>query len=241
MNFTLPALLIGKKRYTSFQTTAKNCSPTRNDSDRDRSMNTATLVLFFLTVFPLICTPGPDILFTASQGLCRGRSAALRAVAGVLLGYTAHAVLSALGIAALVAASPLLFSMLKWMGVFYLLFLSIQILRSAWQRKNGIQLEAAPGVSVWRGFFTSFLNPKGLMMYLAILPQFISPHGSAAIQALLLSFLFIMGCGLVYTIVGLLAAQAHGSTISEKARRRLEFFAGLMLAGAAIALAWQIQ
>ncbi len=126
-------------------------------------------------------------------------------------------------------------------GTLQLFFLSVQILRSAWQPKDGIQLEAAPNVSVWRGFFTSFLNPKGLMMYLAILPQFISPEGNTAVQALVLSFLFIMGCGLVYSVIGLLAAQAHGSTISGKARRRLESFAGFMLAGAAITLAWQIQ
>lgn len=65
-------------------------------------MSSGTLFLFFLTVFPLICTPGPDILFTASQGLSNGRSAALNAVSGILLGYSAHAVLSAVGIAALI-------------------------------------------------------------------------------------------------------------------------------------------
>ncbi len=59
---------------------------------RSLEMALGTLLLFFITVFPLICTPGPDILFTASQGLSKGRSAALKAVAGIRLGYTAHAV-----------------------------------------------------------------------------------------------------------------------------------------------------
>lgn len=204
-------------------------------------MSFGTLLLFFLTVFPLICTPGPDILFTASQGLSKGRSGALRAVAGVLLGYAAHAILSAFGIATLVSASPFLFGLLKWAGVAYLFFLTVQIFYSASQRKNGIELHNTDGVSVWRGFFTSFLNPKGLLMYLAILPQFISPEGNTAIQALLLSILFIFGCGVVYTVIGLLAARAHGSNISDKARRRFESLAGLMLAGAAIKLARQIQ
>ena len=75
-------------------------------------MSLGTLFLFFLTVFPLICTPGPDILFTASQGLSNGRSAALNAVTGILLGYSAHAVLSAVGIAALISTSPFMFSVL---------------------------------------------------------------------------------------------------------------------------------
>ncbi len=78
-------------------------------------------------------------------------------------------------------------------------------------------------------------------MYLAILPQFISPDGSPAVQAILLSLLFIAGCNLVYTIIGLLAAQAHGKQISESVRRRLEVVVGSMLAVAAIKLAKQIQ
>jgi threonine/homoserine/homoserine lactone efflux protein len=204
-------------------------------------MELNTLFLFFITVFPLICTPGPDILFTASQGLANGHSAALRAVGGILMGYTAHAVLSALGIAALVSASPFLFSLLKWIGVVYLFFLASQMLYSAIRQKEGINLSCPAKVSIWRGFFTSFLNPKGLLMYLAILPQFITPSRNTAIQALALSLLFILGCGLVYTIVGLLAGQAHGRSISDKVRRRLEAAAGLMLAGAAIKIAKQVS
>lgn len=204
-------------------------------------MSSGTLFLFFLTVFPLICTPGPDILFTASQGLSNGRSAALNAVTGILLGYSAHAVLSAVGIAALISTSPFMFSVLKWLGVSYLFFLAGQILYSAYRRKGGISLQTSSRVSLWRGFFTSFLNPKGLLMYLAILPQFISPDGSPALQAILLSLLFIAGCGLVYSIIGLLAAKAHGKQISESARRRLEVVAGCLLAVAAIKLAKQIQ
>ena len=181
-------------------------------------MSWGTLFLFFLTVFPLICTPGPDILYTASQGISKGRLAALRAVAGVLLGYVAHATLSVFGVAALVSASPLLFSLLKWVGVTYLCFLAFQMLYSANQKCSEIHLGATESVSIWRGFFTSFLNPKGLLMYLAVLPQFISPEGNAAVQAMVLSLLFIIGCGLVYTSVGLLAARAHGNKVSDRLR-----------------------
>jgi threonine/homoserine/homoserine lactone efflux protein len=204
-------------------------------------MELNTLFLFFVTVFPLICTPGPDILFTASQGLTNGHAAAFRAVTGILLGYAAHAVLSALGIAALVSASPFLFAMLKWIGVIYLFVLASQMLYSAISNREGIKLTAPKNGSIWRGFFTSFLNPKGLLMYMAILPQFIRPDGSTALQALALSLLFIAGCGLVYMTVGLLASQVHGRNVSGKARRRLEAAAGVMLAGAAIKLARQVS
>lgn len=204
-------------------------------------MELKTAALFFLTVFPLICTPGPDILFTASQGITRGQLAAIRAVMGVLLGYTAHAILSVFGIAALVAASPPLFAGLKWLGVLYLFFLTSQIFYSAYQRKDGLELPDTGKVSIWRGFLTSFLNPKGLLMYLAILPQFISPESNTATQALILSIIFISGCGIVYTAVGLLAAAARGLDISDNSRRRLETTAGLMLAWATIKLATQIR
>jgi threonine/homoserine/homoserine lactone efflux protein len=204
-------------------------------------MEPTTLILFAFTVFPLICTPGPDILFTASQGLANGYPAAVRAVTGILLGYTAHAGLSALGIAALVSTSPYLFSLLKWIGVLYLLFLASQMLYSSIRQKEGIRLNNPTQISIWRGFFTSFLNPKGLLMYLAILPQFITPDGNTAFQALILSVLFICGCGLVYMLVGLVASQAYGRSVSGKARRRLEAAAGFMLAGAAIKIARQVN
>lgn len=204
-------------------------------------MDTKTALLFFITVLPLICTPGPDILFTASQGISRGKLAATRAVTGILLGYTAHALLSACGIAALVSASPILFTALKWIGVMYLLWLTIQILYSAYQRKEGLELPVKAEISIWRGFLTSFLNPKGLLMYLAILPQFISTEGSAAIQALILSIIFITGCAVVYMAVGLLAAGAHGLSISDKSRRGLEAVAGLMLAWATVQLVTQMR
>lgn len=203
-------------------------------------MKFETALLFFLTVFPLICTPGPDILFTASQGVTRGKIAAIRAVTGVLLGYTAHAFLSALGIAALVSASPLLFGALKWAGVMYLFFLTAQIFYSACQQKDGLELPDTGKISIWRGFLTSFLNPKGLLMYLAILPQFISPEGNTATQALILSIIFITGCGVVYLAVGLLAAKARGLNISGNGRRRLETAAGVMLAWATIKMATQV-
>ncbi len=204
-------------------------------------MEFKTAMLFFLTVLPLICTPGPDILFTASQGVTRGQLAAIRAVTGVLLGYTAHALLSVLGIAALVSASPLLFAALKWAGVLYLFYLTTLIIYSACQQKDGLELPDTGKISLWRGFLTSFLNPKGLLMYLAILPQFISPESNTATQALILSSIFISGCGVVYTVVGLLAAQARGLNISDNGRRRLEAVAGVMLAWATIKMATQVQ
>lgn len=78
-------------------------------------------------------------------------------------------------------------------------------------------------------------------MYLAILPQFISPEGNTAIQALILSALFISGCAVVCSTIGVMAAKTHGTKVSEKARRRLETITGVLLVGAAIKLANEVH
>jgi len=199
-------------------------------------MDWQTAVLFSITVLPLICTPGPDILYVASQGLSAGRRGSFRAVLGILLGYSAHAVLSAIGVAAIVAASPTLFLLLKWLGVAYLGFLALQMLRSACTVKEALRLERVESATLLRGFFTSFLNPKGLLMYIALLPQFISPQKNTALQAMLLSLIFIAGCAIVYSIVGLLASRLSGRGVTDKSRRRLEAVAGTLLTGAALKL-----
>src|SRR5262245_27552909 len=125
-------------------------------------MEISTQVLFAATVLPLICTPGPDMLFIASQTLSGGATAGLRATAGVCLGYVGHSVLMALGVAALIAASSVLFEMLRWLGVAYLIYLASQLIRSA-MRPGKLGLPTGrTAMALRRGFLTAFLNPKGM-------------------------------------------------------------------------------
>src|SRR5258705_11399901 len=138
--------------------------------DENETMQPATMLVFAATVLPLVCPPGPDILFVASQGLSGGARAAMRANLGVLLGYAMHALLAAFGVAAVVAASPLLFEILRWVGVVYLVYLAVKLIRSA-LHPGHLRLAETPalaetpgGALVRRGFLTSFLNPKGLMV-----------------------------------------------------------------------------
>ena len=94
-------------------------------------MDISTLLLFSATVIPLVCTPGPDILFVASQAVSTGTAAGFRATAGIILGYCVHSLLVALGLAAVVAASPLLFEIIRWTGISYLVFLAAKLVRAA--------------------------------------------------------------------------------------------------------------
>ena len=196
------------------------------------------MLVFAATVLPLVCTPGPDILFVASQGLSGGPRAAMRANFGVLLGYAMHAFLAAFGVAALVAASPLLFETLRWVGVAYLAYLALKLIRSA-LHPGHLSLARTPGSAlVRRGFLTSFLNPKGLMVYFAILPNFMTPGDGIALQAAVLSAIFIALCGIIYGAVGLVVASiARRGSFSDRRRRYVEGAAGALLIFAAGRLA----
>lgn len=198
-------------------------------------MDYSTLLLFAITVLPLVCTPGPDLLFVAAQALTGGRRGALRANAGVILGYLAHALLCAMGLAAVVAASPVLFEALRWIGIAYMAYLAVQMFRSATRPSTGQAQASQREVSIFRGFLTSFLNPKGLLVYLAILPAFMHAGEPVAPQAIALSAVFVGLCALVYGAVGLTAATVgRRGASNDRFRRIAEFFAGAMLFFAAV-------
>jgi threonine/homoserine/homoserine lactone efflux protein len=201
-------------------------------------MEISTTVLFGATVLPLICTPGPDMLCVVSQTLGGGASGGLRATAGVCLGYVVHSFLVALGVAAIIAASPVLFEGLRWLGVAYLIYLASQLIRSALRPgKLAVAAERSRAV-LRRGFLTAFLNPKGMMIYFAILPQFLQHDHGIALQATILSAIFIALCGLLYAILSVLVASvARNSGFSDLRRRWVEGIAGGVLIVAAGRLA----
>ncbi len=199
-----------------------------------RRMNTETLFLFSLTVLPLICTPGPDILFIASQALAGGTAASLRATAGIILGYTIHSALVALGLATLIATSPVLFEAIRWGGIAYLVYIALRLLKAAMQ-SGALDISTVPVKNqLARGFLTSLLNPKGMMLYVAILPQFIDhQRGDASLQAVLLSATFMIWCSLVYAGLGTVLGRIGAAGMKGERRRILDGMAGGMVLGAA--------
>jgi threonine/homoserine/homoserine lactone efflux protein len=201
-------------------------------------MELSTTLLFSATVLPLICTPGPDMLFIASQAISGDAPAGLRATAGVCVGYVVHSLLVAFGLAAIIAASPMLFAALRWLGVAYLAYLAIHLIRSA-MRQGGLVLPSSPNRSQFkRGFLTAVLNPKGMLIYFAILPQFMHSGESMALQALILSTIFVGLCALVYTILSIaLAATGRSGSLSDRRRRWVEGVSGGLLMVAAGKLA----
>ncbi|OCJ12239.1 amino acid transporter [Rhizobium sp. AC27/96] len=201
-------------------------------------MENTNLLLFAATVLPLICTPGPDMLFVASQTMSGGAAAGLRSTAGICFGYVLHSALAALGVAAIIAAAPALFMLLRWLGIGYLAYLAARLISSSMKAGKPVPASSNASDSLRRGFLTAILNPKGMMIYFAILPQFISHDQSIALQASLLSAIFIGLCGVFYTFLSLtLAAIGSHTSFSDRRRRWSEGIAGCLLLIAAGRLA----
>lgn len=200
-------------------------------------MELATLALFVATVLPLICTPGPDMLFVTAQAVS-GSNAGLKATAGVCTGYVVHSTLVAFGLAAIVAASPLLFEALRWLGVCYLVYLAVQLIRSALRPGRRAPAAEVKRRVFRRGFLTALLNPKGMMIYVAILPQFMTQQGDAALQAAILSAIFIALCGAFYSGLSIaIGALGKRGGFSDRRRQCVEGLSGGLLMVAAGRLA----
>ena len=193
-------------------------------------MNTHTLLLFSATVLPLVCTPGPDILFIASQAMSGGTRAGLRATTGVLCGYGVHSLLVALGLAAVVAASPVLFEVIRWVGITYLVYLASKLIRAALRSGDLVVPRGQVANQLYKGFLTSLLNPKGMMVYVAILPQFMDRHGgNATLQAVVLSAVFMFWCAVVYASLCVALGRIGRRRLSDTRRRMIDGSAGGMI------------
>ncbi len=151
------------------------------------------LLAFTAASLVIIATPGPDMTLFVGRALSDGRSPALACVAGTLTGVFVHTVLVALGISALVVASPTAFMVLKTGGALYLLWLAIRALRGG----AVFRLEKTPGtdrslLANWtQGLMVNLLNPKIIIFFMTFLPQFVSagdPHISGKLLFLGLFF-----------------------------------------------------
>ena len=150
------------------------------------------LYAFLIATLVLALTPGPGIVFIVARTLAQGRAAGLASVAGVALGNLANAVGASIGLAALFAASSLAFTVVRWAGAAYLVWLGIQALRQPAAAADGRPPASAAPRRLFRdGFFVALLNPKTTLFFAAFIPQFLHGEGSQAAQALTLSAVFV--------------------------------------------------
>lgn len=175
---------------------------------------------FLLASFVLALTPGPGVLYILTRSLVQGRRAGLVSVAGVALGNLGNALAASAGLAALLAVSALAFTVVKYAGALYLVYLGVQMLRPP-------VVENAATVSVpaslWRifrdGFAVALLNPKTTVFFAAFLPQFVT-RGAPMYQSMLLGSLFVAIAALTDSAYAF-AADAVAPVLRGSAVRRV--------------------
>ena len=204
---------------------------------------TQHLAAFLLTAYVVIVIPGPSVLFVVSRGVALGRRAALATVVGNAGGFVLQLVLVSLGVGAIVARSEAVFTILKLIGAAYLVLLGLRNIRDrkALAKAFG-PVDVAPKSLrriVREGFYVGATNPKGIIMFTAILPQFIDrSQGHVTVQLVLLGAICIVIALLsdgTWAIASGTVRQWLGS--SPKRLERLSAGGGMMLIGLGVGLA----
>ena len=174
-------------------------------------MLTLTQILSFtLAAILITAAPGPDNMMVLGMGMSKGRRQGMAFGLGCAVGCLSHTLLAVLGVSALVAASPLAFTVLKWVGGAYLVWLGIGSLRHAGQGIQTSNPEASTEsiqVLFLKGMFANAINPKVVLFFLSFLPQFVVPEqGQIGLQLGMLGFIFTVQAGILFAAVAYFAA-----------------------------------
>ena len=192
----------------------------------------STILLFVTASVVLLVIPGPTIALVIARSLSRGRRVALPLVLGVGLGDLVAASLSLAGAGALLAASATAFAAVKWAGAAYLIWLGVRLFRAEPVAPDGsVHAGAVPGAdapAAFRdGFLVTLLNPKGILFFVAFVPQFVDPARAYWPQAA-----FFVAA---FTALGMLngLAYALGADALRRATGRLGVLRAMNRAGGA--------
>ncbi|GAA1264026.1 LysE family translocator [Sphaerisporangium rubeum] len=192
-----------------------------------------TLLVFAAATLALLLVPGPAVVYIVTRSVAQGRTAGLVSVAGIHAGSVVHVIAAALGLSALLAASATAFTLVKYLGAAYLVYLGLRKLLS---RDHTLTTEVAPASPTRlfsEGFVVNVLNPKTAIFFLAFLPQFTDPAtGPVALQVILLGVIWIvLGMASDGTYALISATLATRLRSSRKAARRLDVTSGLVYLG----------
>ena len=184
----------------------------------------------------LLVIPGPTILTVISYSVAHGKRANVPLVTAVALGDSTALVVSLLGLGALLATSAFWFTAIKWVGGLYLLYLGIKLLRAGISPAV-LAAPAAPG-SRWKLFANTYLvtalNPKGIVFFVAFLPQFIDPRADLTRQLWVLALSFVFMAALNASLYAVFAGSARRLLASPRAQRRFNLAGGSLLSAAGV-------
>jgi threonine/homoserine/homoserine lactone efflux protein len=207
-------------------------------------MDPHTCLLLIGAVFVLVIVPGPDMAYYLARTFAQGRRAGVLAVLGINVGAYVHMMAAVLGLSAILATSSTAFTVVKWIGAGYLVWLGLQAFRSG-ARPTAVDRPAQPAlegrVIFWQGFLCDVLNPKVALFYLTFLPQFVQVQAatpSVTQQLLILG----VTCNVMALAINLLVVHmAHRVARAFRRGHRLtswlERTAGILLVGLGLRLA----
>ena len=186
----------------------------------------------------LLVIPGPTILTVISYSLTHGRRANVALVAGVALGDSTALVLSLVGLGAVLAASAVMFTAVKWAGGLYLIYLGARMLRGGAvalpaQSQGARALESHGRVFVNTWLVTA-LNPKGIIFFIAFLPQFLRPAAEVAPQLWVFAITFVVLATLNASLYAVFAASARRFLSTPRALRGFNLAGGSLLTAAGV-------
>lgn len=176
----------------------------------------ATLITYLAVLFGFVLIPGPAVLMTLARATTSGSRVGIATGLGIAAGDLIHTILAVLGISAVILTSAFLFSLVKYLGAGYLIYLGVR----AFFDKNSV-LEKAPGQKIStalafrQAMLAEVLNPKSALFFLAFLPQFVRPeNGAVTLQLSILGILFV-AMGLLSTTVVALSAGGVGTFLRK--------------------------
>jgi threonine/homoserine/homoserine lactone efflux protein len=210
--------------------------------EMDPMVNSSSYAAFLVVAVIVIVVPGPDMFFIVATAVRGGPVTGFVAALGTAVGLAVHTTAAVLGLSALIAAVPPLYDMLRWAGAGYLLYLAVSMFRpDASDGGPPVVSSRGPGRSraFWHGVVVDVLNPKTVLFFVALLPQFVDPTlGHTEGQLLLLGATFVLTDLVIDGLIGFSSGRlAQGTHRGRRMTRGLEVASGMVFVGLALKLA----
>ena len=196
------------------------------------------LAAFVLTSTVIELTPGPNMAWLAIVAASEGRRPGYAAVAGVAIGLAVVGIAAALGLAAAITASPVLYQGLRWGGVLYLLWLAWDGWRDGDDGVDHMPAGARLRRYFRRGLITNLLNPKAAVFYIAVLPGFTNPGGTVLVETITLSLVYVAVATAIHAAIVTLAGLARRILDDPRRSRIVRRVLSALLACIALWFAW---
>ncbi|QEM82292.1 LysE family translocator [Halomonas binhaiensis] len=198
-------------------------------------------VIFVVTVLGVSLIPGPSTLIAFAHGAANGSGPAMFTAIGNATASTLQAIAASAGLGLAITSSAMLFMVIKYAGAAYLVYVGIQIWRTAAQRvslsSQGNTLESQPQRLFMSGFTVAISNPKAIAFFTAFFPQFLSPAGNSTVQLAIMVILVALSAFIVALFYSCLGAWVRGLALSRTLMRRINKTTGGLFVASGFGLA----